>query len=68
MRVVEDDEAESLISSGVWFDSPLKAKAYKEKVEEKIKREKKAQDTPTLTEIEKSKSVMPKDKLKEKSK
>lgn len=39
MRVVEDDEAERLIASGVWFDSPLKAKEYRAKVESDIKNE-----------------------------
>lgn len=43
-RVVEHDEAEHLIESGVWFDCPNKAKAYKKKVEEDIKNEK-AQDS-----------------------
>ena len=28
-RVVEHDEAERLIESGVWFDCPAKARAYK---------------------------------------
>lgn len=39
MVVVEDDEAHSMMASGVWFDSPLKAKAYREKVESEIKEE-----------------------------
>jgi hypothetical protein len=38
-QVVEDDEAEKLIASGVWFDSPLKAKQYRERVEEEIRNE-----------------------------
>jgi hypothetical protein len=38
-RVVEDDEAEKLKASGVWFDSPLEAKAYRAKVENEIKKE-----------------------------
>lgn len=41
-RVVEHDEAEHLIESGVWFDCPAKAKAYRENVEEDVKAEKKA--------------------------
>lgn len=41
-RVVEHDEAEKLIESGVWFDCPTKARAYKEQVEEDVKAEKKA--------------------------
>lgn len=40
-RVVEEDEAERLIASGVWFDSPLAAKQYREKVEQEIKNESK---------------------------
>lgn len=39
-RVVEHDEAERLIESGVWFDCPSKARAYKEGVEEDVKNEK----------------------------
>lgn len=40
MRVVEHDEAEHLIDSGVWFDCPTKAKAYRSSVEEDVKKEK----------------------------
>ncbi len=58
MRVVEEDEAETLRASGVWFDSPTEAKAYRVKVEDDIKREK----------AEKAKSSKAKDELKEKSK
>ena len=36
-QVVEADEAERLKASGVWFDSPLKAKEYRLKVEQEIK-------------------------------
>lgn len=39
-RVVELDEAEKLLASGVWFDSPVKAKAYREQVEKEIRDEK----------------------------
>ena len=39
-RVVEHDEAERLIASGVWFDCPTKAKAYRNRVEEDVKNEK----------------------------
>jgi hypothetical protein len=53
-RVVEDDEAVRLKASGVWFDSPAKAKAYRDKVEEEIKNE--------------SKDENPKAKIKGKSK
>ena len=42
MQIVEDDAAESLIASGVWFDSPAKAQEYRAKVENKIKQESKA--------------------------
>lgn len=52
MRVVEEDEAETLRASGVWFDSPTDAKDYRAKVEHDIKKEK---------------AEKPKDKLKEKS-
>jgi len=40
-RVVDEDEAELLIASGVWFDSPAKSKASRDKVEEEIKHESK---------------------------
>ncbi len=40
MRVVEEDEAEQLRASGVWFDSPTEAQAYRAKVEQDIKKEK----------------------------
>lgn len=53
MRVVEEDEAERLLASGVWFDSPLLAKRYREKVENDIKKE--------------SAEEKPKDKLKGKA-
>lgn len=36
-RVVEEDEAERLLASGVWFDSPVKAKEYRAKVQEEIR-------------------------------
>jgi hypothetical protein len=39
MRVVEEDEANSLKATGLWFDCPRKAKAYREKVEAEIKEE-----------------------------
>ena len=38
-RVVEEDEAQLLKASGVWFDSPVKAKEYRLKVESEIKDE-----------------------------
>ena len=39
-RVVEHDEAERLIESGVWFDCPAKARAYKEGIEDDVRKEK----------------------------
>ncbi len=39
MRVVEDDEAEPLLASGVWFDSPKKAYDYKVMVEREMMEE-----------------------------
>ena len=39
MRVVEQDEAERLKATGVWFDCPAKAKQYRTKVEDEIKQE-----------------------------
>lgn len=44
MRVVEEDEAERLQASGVWFDSPTKAKEYRLKVEDEIKNESKIKE------------------------
>lgn len=58
MRVVEEDEAERLRATGVWFDSPTEAKDYRIKVETDIKKEK----------ADKAKAETAKDKLKEKSK
>lgn len=43
MRVVEAEEADTMKASGVWFDCPAKAKAYRNKVESEIKQE--AQET-----------------------
>lgn len=43
-RVVEEDEAELLVSKGVWFDSPAKAQAYRLKVEDEIKEESKVSE------------------------
>ncbi len=40
MRVVEHEEAYRLKESGVWFDCPNKAKAYRLKVEQNVKNEK----------------------------
>lgn len=63
MRVVEEDEAELLRASGVWFDSPALAQQYREKVEEEIKQETKVEEL----EEEKLKAVQSKAKLKGKS-
>jgi hypothetical protein len=52
MRVVEDDEAEKMLASGVWFDSPKKASEYRNKVEKEI--------------AEEAEAKKPKAKLKEK--
>lgn len=41
MRVVENEERERLLASGFWFDSPVKAKAAREKIEQEIKDESK---------------------------
>ncbi len=41
MRVVEEDEADALLASGVWFDCPSKSAAYRNKVEDEIKQESK---------------------------
>lgn len=58
MRVVEEDEAERLRATGVWFDSPAEAKEYRIKVETDIKKEK----------ADKAKADAGTDKQKEKSK
>lgn len=41
MRVVEEDEGERLLASGVWFDSPAKARDYRAKVEAEVEEESK---------------------------
>jgi len=41
MQVVEEDIAEKMLASGVWFDCPLKARQYRERVENEIKQESK---------------------------
>jgi hypothetical protein len=46
-RVVEEDEAERLRASGVWFDSPTEAKQYRLKVENEIKEESKEEKPKT---------------------
>jgi hypothetical protein len=47
MRVVEEDEAERLTALGVWFDSPIKARNYRLKVEGEIKNESKVEEINT---------------------
>lgn len=49
-QVVEAEEAERMKASGVWFDSPLKAKQYREKVEQEIKNESKPEKAKTKLE------------------
>ncbi|HHT9109593.1 MAG TPA: hypothetical protein ACFYDZ_00370 [Candidatus Brocadiaceae bacterium] len=63
MRVVEEDEAEVLMASGFWFDCPTKAKEYRKKLEQDMKKEK-----AEKAESQKKKLEKPKDKLEEKSK
>lgn len=46
MRVVDNLERDRLLASGVWFDSPQEAKAYREKVEQEIKDEPKEEPKP----------------------
>lgn len=46
MRVVEHEEAERLAKTGVWFDCPAKAKAYRDKVEVDVKKEKLEAEKP----------------------
>lgn len=41
--VVEDDEAERLLASKVWFDCPKKAREYRAKVEQEIEQESKVE-------------------------
>lgn len=45
-QVVEDDEADKLIATGVWFDTPTKATLYREKVEDEIRQESKEAQKP----------------------
>lgn len=49
MRVVEEDEADRLKATGVWFDCPAKAKLYRTKVEDEIKHESKEAEKPPKT-------------------
>ncbi len=45
-RVVENDEADALKATGVWFDCPKKASLYRKKVEDEIAQEK--EEIPSL--------------------
>lgn len=38
-RVVDNEEREKLLATGVWFDHPQEAIAYRERVEKEIKQE-----------------------------
>lgn len=38
MRVVSDEERETLLASGFWFDSPLDARAYRDRVENEVEK------------------------------
>jgi hypothetical protein len=51
MRVVEDEEAEELIATGVWFNSPKTARESKEAIAKEIAQEAtlKANDKPKGT-------------------
>jgi hypothetical protein len=42
MRVVESEEADKFYATGVWFDCPAKAKAYRTTIEDEIKQESEA--------------------------
>jgi len=63
-RIVEEDEAEKLMASGVWFDSPVKAQDYRNKVETDINKENKDAEA----RVTKAKAELAKDKQQEKSK
>lgn len=39
MRVVEEDERDELLKTGLWFNSPADAKVLKKRCEDKIKEE-----------------------------
>lgn len=39
MQVVEEDVADRMRATGVWFDTPQAAKAYRDRVEDEIKAE-----------------------------
>ena len=56
-RVVEDDEGQKLIATGVWFKCPKLAADYRAKVEQDIQDE-----TPTAKKVKPKKST---EKVKE---
>lgn len=39
MQVVDNEERDRLLATGVWFDHPLKAKEYREKIEKELQQE-----------------------------
>jgi hypothetical protein len=41
MQVVEEDQAETLLQTGFWFDNPKDAQTYRDKVEEDVKQSRK---------------------------
>lgn len=45
MRVVEDDDKEKLLASGIWFAHPNEAKAMRDKAEKKVKKERKKKES-----------------------
>ena len=47
MRVVETEERDRLVALGVWFNSPLPAKALREKVENDIKLKESKDEKPS---------------------
>ena len=58
MQVVDDEEKETLIATGAWFDHPLKAQAYKEELSkmtfDEPKPKKRQKDKPKGDDYEKS--------------
>jgi|HubBroStandDraft_4_1064222.scaffolds.fasta_scaffold510734_2 hypothetical protein len=46
-QVVEDEEADKLLATGVWFDTPTKAKDYLKKIENEINEEPPVDDIET---------------------
>jgi hypothetical protein len=47
--VVEEEEANRMKASGIWFDSPVKAAQYRKNVENEIKNEPKKK--PSMTKL-----------------